>query len=154
MDGTGETDACRPIQTAGNAMAEAKSQTHGHCEEQRRCLVVTTSVLHRRFSFPLVNHNNCFRDCLLRVFPLDSIRPAARRDMQAGRHAIIETGVLLSLRLFVHAPCHVEHHVTAEDVAVGFDLLLGIHRVAVGGHSVEEVEGFELEVEATVEDAA
>ena len=85
---------------------------------------------------------------------MDLIRPAARRDMQAGRHAIIETGVLLSLRLFVHAPCHVEHHVTAEDVAVGFDLLLGIHRVAVGGHSVEEVEGFELEVDAAVEDAA
>ena len=25
MDGTGETDACRPIQTAGSSMAEAES---------------------------------------------------------------------------------------------------------------------------------
>ena len=61
---------------------------------------------------------------------------------------------LFLLRLLVHAPCHVEHHVTAEDIAVGLYLLLGIHRVAVGRHSIEEVEGFELEVEATVEDAA
>lgn len=33
MDGTGETDACRPTQTAGSAMAEAESQTDGNCEE-------------------------------------------------------------------------------------------------------------------------
>ena len=32
-------------------------------------------------------------------------------------------------------------------------MLLGIHRVAVGGHAVEEVEGFELEVETAIEDA-
>ena len=69
MDGTGETDACRPIQTAGNAMAEAESQTYGHCEEQRRCLAVTASVLHCRFPFPPVNHNDCVGDSLLCVFP-------------------------------------------------------------------------------------
>ena len=28
MVGTGETDACRPIQTAGSTMAEAESQTY------------------------------------------------------------------------------------------------------------------------------
>ena len=33
MDETGETDACRPTQTAGSAMAEAESQTDGNCEE-------------------------------------------------------------------------------------------------------------------------
>ena len=33
MDGTGETDACRPIQTAGSTMAEAEPQTYGDCEE-------------------------------------------------------------------------------------------------------------------------
>ena len=33
MDGTGETDACRPTQTAGSAMAEAESQTYRDCEE-------------------------------------------------------------------------------------------------------------------------
>ena len=77
MDGTGETDACRPTQTAGNALAEAESQTYGHCEERRRYLAVTTSVLHRRLPFPPVNHNDCAGDFLLCVFPLDSIRPAA-----------------------------------------------------------------------------
>ena len=30
------------------------------------------------FPFPPVNHNDCVGDCLLCVFPLDSIRPAAR----------------------------------------------------------------------------
>ena len=33
MDGTRETDACRPTQAAGSAMAEAESQTFGDCEE-------------------------------------------------------------------------------------------------------------------------
>ena len=30
---------------------------------------------------------------------VEIVLPAARRDMQAGRHAIIETGVLFLLRL-------------------------------------------------------
>ena len=33
-------------------------------------------------------------------------------------------------------------------------MLLGIHRVAVGRHTVEKVEGFELEVDAATQDAA
>ena len=33
MDEARETDTCRPIQTAGSTMAEAESQTYGHCEE-------------------------------------------------------------------------------------------------------------------------
>ena len=40
-----------------------------HCEEQRRCLAVTASVLHCRFPFPPVNHNDCVGDSLLCVFP-------------------------------------------------------------------------------------
>ena len=51
---------------------------------------VTTSVLHCRFPFPSVNHNDCVGDCLLCVFPLDSIRPAARREGEREEH-IIET---------------------------------------------------------------
>ena len=54
-------------------LADAESQTYGHCEEQRRYLAVTTSVLHRRFPFPPVNYYDCVGDCLLCVFPLDSI---------------------------------------------------------------------------------
>ena len=76
MDGTGETDACRPIQTAGNAMAEAKSQTHGHCEEQRRYLAIDKNILHCRLPYPPVNHNDCIGDCLLCVFPLDYMMQA------------------------------------------------------------------------------
>lgn len=71
MDGTGETDACRPIQTAGSSMAEAESQTYGHREEQRRYLAVATSVLHRRFPFPPVIYNGCVGDSFLCVPPLD-----------------------------------------------------------------------------------
>ena len=33
MDGTGETDACRPTQTAGSTMAKAEPQTYGDYEE-------------------------------------------------------------------------------------------------------------------------
>ena len=61
-------------------MAEAESQTNGHCEEQRRCLAVTASVLHCRFPFPPVNHNDCVGDSLLCVFPLVPISfPPMRR---------------------------------------------------------------------------
>ena len=70
MDGTGETDACRPTQTTGSTMAEAESQTNGHCEEQRRCLAVATSVLHCWSPFPSVNHNDCNGASFLCVFPL------------------------------------------------------------------------------------
>lgn len=40
MAGTGETDACRPLQTTGITLAEAESQTYGDCEEKRRCLAI------------------------------------------------------------------------------------------------------------------
>ncbi len=48
--------------------------------------IVGKNILHCRFPFTPVNHNDCVGDCLLCVFPLDSIRPAARRDW-ANREA-------------------------------------------------------------------
>ena len=48
---------------------QEESQTYGHCEEQRRCLAVTASVLHCRFPFPPVNYYDCVGNCLLCVFP-------------------------------------------------------------------------------------
>lgn len=33
MAGIGETDACRPTQTAGSTMAKTEPKTNGHCEE-------------------------------------------------------------------------------------------------------------------------
>ena len=48
------------------------------------------TVLHRRLPFPPVNHNDCNGNCRLCVFPLDSIRPAARREGEREGH-IIET---------------------------------------------------------------
>ena len=66
-------------------MAEAESQTNGDCEEQRRCLAISKTILHRRLPLPPVNHNDCNRDSFLCVFPLESIRPAARRDRANGK---------------------------------------------------------------------
>ena len=71
MDGTGETDACRPTQTAGSTMADAESQTDGHCEEQRRSLAIGKNILHCRLPFPAVNHNAGNRDSFLCVLSLD-----------------------------------------------------------------------------------
>ena len=73
MDGTGETDACRPMQTAGSAMAEAESQTLQHCEEQRGCLDFYETVLHCRLTITSFNHNDCNGDRVLCIFPLNSM---------------------------------------------------------------------------------
>ena len=51
--------------------------TYGDCEEQRRCLAISKTILHRRLPLPPVNHYDCVGDCLLCVFSLDSIRPVA-----------------------------------------------------------------------------
>ena len=74
MAGRGKTDACRPIQKAGSTMAETWPTTYGDCEEQRRCLAISKTILHRRLPLPSVNHNDCVGDGLLCVFPLDSLK--------------------------------------------------------------------------------
>ena len=89
-----------------------ESQTYGHCEKQRRSLVVTTSVLHSRFPFPLVNHNDCDGDCLLYVFPLDSIRTAARRDRASGKATLEEMArLLLIIVLLNDFLCPIQYNV-------------------------------------------